>query len=217
MLKRKLLMTILPVLSGAVIVGTGFSAWHFDTSSLTDEATANVILTPATQDTTKITFDTEELTLVLDQGGEGNTKNAEGIYFASATSTNPSEPAQLSNVGVTLSNKYDTYTRLEFTLKINDAYASYLQISSDVITTCTSVVGGLTTTVNRVSGTTLTLSVEIGGNTSFTLGLGSNKNNPFISYVDKPATYEKYETLKTNLETAAETSATALTITATVK
>ena len=83
MLKRKLLMTILPVLSAAVIAGAGFSAWHFN-GTVDNNLIANVgtIVTDAYDGSvTVVTKGTAPQTLTLDQGTNGLTNNSLGITF----------------------------------------------------------------------------------------------------------------------------------------
>ena len=91
MLKRKLLMTVLPLLTAGVIVGSGFSAWVFDNEGKTDDTqTGSVLITDVDNNDTSITFNKiNGLELVLDQGGYDKLTDKDvGTYFRDSGSSN---------------------------------------------------------------------------------------------------------------------------------
>lgn len=204
MLKRKLLMTVLPLLTAGVIVGTGFSAWEFSGVSLTDKTTAGVYITGEKYDQTTLTLNYESLVLVLDQGGVDNaTDETEGIYFAESVAKY-STPVTGLVATVSGSNTTDkTYSKVTFKIEIADTFKDYLVIPS----TAKGYQDAQTAkvVVNLNSGeTTATL----------TLGEGTTGNN-FINYATgkKPTNHGDYETWKS---TVAGLSGNAVIITATL-
>lgn len=70
MFSRKLLTIGAPILGMVAIVGSGFSAWHFQTET-TEEKELTIELTPIA-DYGTITFNETEYKVVLDQGGYEN-------------------------------------------------------------------------------------------------------------------------------------------------
>lgn len=78
MFSRKLLTIGAPILGMVAIVGSGFSAWHFQTE-VSAEKNLNVELTPIA-DYGDIVFANSEYYVVLDQGGYENlTEDTKGI------------------------------------------------------------------------------------------------------------------------------------------
>ena len=87
MLKRKLLMTVLPLLTAGVLVGSGFSSWSFSESSTKATNNLGVTITDMTSNNYSIALNYDSLTLVLDQGGNGSKDDVtKGIYFADSSS-----------------------------------------------------------------------------------------------------------------------------------
>lgn len=190
MLKRKLLMTVLPLLTAGVIVGTGFSAWEFSGVSLTDITTASVSITEEKYDQTTLTLNHKSLVLVLDQGGVDNANDVtKGIYFAESGSTGTAVTSLVASVSG--KNTTDTtYTTVTFTIEITDTFKDYLVIPSTAHGYQDAQTAEVV--VNLNSGeTTATL----------TLGEGTTGNN-FINYATgkKPITHDAYGTWKSTVE-----------------
>ncbi len=204
MLKRKLLMTVLPLLTAGVIVGTGFSAWEFSGVSLIDKTTAGVYITGEKYDQTTLTLNYESLVLVLDQGGVDNaTDETKGIYFAESGDTYSTPVTRLvATVGG--SNTTDkTYSKVTFKIEIAEAYRSYLEIPSSVAT--------------RKNAYTVSVDVDLTGTDekTATLDLGDNTiENNYITYAEgqKPEDHYTYTSWKSTVEKLGN----AVTITATL-
>ena len=70
MKKRKILMLTLPLVGVATIVGSGFSAWYFNSTEVTPlPGQIGVSITNKTTTTGTLSSDLGSATLVLDQGG----------------------------------------------------------------------------------------------------------------------------------------------------
>lgn len=185
MLKRKLLMTILPVLSAAVIAGAGFSAWHFGgTVDNNEMINIGTVVTDANDGSvTVVTKDTAPKTLKLDQGTNGSSTDL-GITFDASWTISVTFPTATS---------YSNYT-IKLEVKIADSLANYVTL----VGTNNSSVNPNFTTAGDVSGNVLTFtSQEISvtsGTTDYTFTLnnvGTTHNN-LMNYTSKPQTYDAW-------------------------
>ena len=187
MLKRKLLMTILPVLSAAVIAGAGFSAWHFGGTVDNNEIiNVGTVVTDAYDGSvTVVTKGTAPRTLTLDQGTGGLTNSSLGITFDTDWTISVTFPTATS---------YSNYTiKLEVT--IAESLANYVTLDGSQ----NSSVNSLFTTAGSVSDKTLTftsdeISVDAGNTVdyTFTLNNGGKTHNNVMNYASKPDTYEAW-------------------------
>ena len=190
MLKRKLLMTILPVLSAAVIAGAGFSAWHFN-GTVDNNQIANVgtIVTDAYDGSvTVVTKGTAPQTLTLDQGTNGLTNNSLGITFDADWTISVTFPTATS---------YSTYT-IKLEVEIAESLANYVTLDGSQ----NSSVNYNFTTAGSVSDNTLTFTSDeisvIGGSTvdyKFTLNNGGQTHNNVMNYTSKPQNYDAWSTM----------------------
>lgn len=195
MLKRKLLMTILPVLSAAVIAGAGFSAWHFGTATTdSDSATVNTFVEDATEYSVLLTATTKPTTLSLDQA----TPEAlnEGINFTDGTSdTN-------LVLDVTTEGEDANFTTLDFeiTVTLDEDLNEYLDFN---LSNLSNIYTGLTTTSSATDASiTLTLNdVSFTSGDDFTFTLNNGVHNYLLDYATgkKPQTYAEWKTMNTAL------------------
>lgn len=204
MLKRKLLMTVLPLLTAGVIVGTGFSAWQFNEKDTDVSVSAGVHITEEEYDTTKLKLNYESLVLVLDQGGTGVNASAldKGIYFAATTGSAGTAVTSLTATVDGDNNKGTNYTKVTFTIEIAEDYRNYLVINSEA--------------GDNPNEYTAVVEVSLSGGTTATLTLGKDTTgNNFINYATgkKPTTHVAYGTWKTAVEAL---GGNAVTITATL-
>lgn len=195
MLKRKLLMTILPVLSAAVIAGAGFSAWHFGTTTTaTDSATVNTVVEDATEYSVSVSATTKPTTLSLDQATFDNLN--EGINFTDGTSdTN-------LVLDVTTEGEDANFTTLDFeiTVTLDERLNEYLDFN---LSNLSNIYTGLTTTSNATDASiTLTLNdVSFTSGDDFTFTLNNGVHNYLLDYAtgEKPLTYDDWKTMNTAL------------------
>ena len=205
MLKRKLLMTILPVLSAAVIAGAGFSAWYFD-GTVDNNQIINVGTTVTDAYDGSVTVETKGTapqTLTLDQGIDGLRENNLGITFDADWTISVTFPSATS---------YSNYTiKLEVT--IAESLDDYVTLDGSQY----SSVNSHFTTAGSVSDKTLTftsseISVDAGSTVdyTFTLNNGETHNN-VMNYKSKPQTYDDWSRMhealngKSNLVTLTAT------------
>ena len=79
MKKRKILMLTLPLVGVATIVGSGFSAWYFNSTAVTPvDGKIGVSITNKTTTTGTLSSDLGSAKLVLDQGGS-TSENASDV------------------------------------------------------------------------------------------------------------------------------------------
>lgn len=78
-MNRKLYALLLPVIGGAVIVGSGFSAWYFNTTSISNSLGGNGTVEGLVTNAGTIEFTPTAFDFNLDQGGRGNINYNEGI------------------------------------------------------------------------------------------------------------------------------------------
>lgn len=195
MLKRKLLMTILPVLSAAVIAGAGFSAWHFGTDTTdSDSVPVSTVVEDATEYSVSVTATTKPTTLSLDQ----ETPDAlnEGINFTNSTSdTN-------LVLDVTTEGEHANFTTLDFeiTVTLDGNLNEYLDFN---LSNLSNIYTGLATTSNTTDASiTLTLKdVSFTSGDDFTFTLNNGVHNYLLDYASgkKPTTYANWKTMKTAL------------------
>ena len=129
MLKRKLVMTVLPLLTAGILVGSGFSAWVFDNDGTTsDEHTSSVEITGIDDNDTSVTFnDVTGLKLRLDQDGyENRADKAKGISFLNESN------ATVSVLEGSVSVDSGDYTAfdLTITITINQFLNPWIEVNS---------------------------------------------------------------------------------------
>lgn len=203
MLKRKLLMTILPVLSAAVIAGAGFSAWHFGGTVDNDEiANVGTIVEGATDGSVTVTSTTKPETVTFDQGGSGNTDNNVGIKFDTNWKISVTFPS---------ATNYNNYT-IELKVEISSPLSSYVTL----VGTNNESISDIFEQAGTVNDATLTftsreISVTGGAAVSYTFNLNNESHNNLFNYTNKPADYNAWSTLygdlngKSNLVTLTAT------------
>lgn len=83
MVNRKITLGLLALVGGLTIVGSGFSAWYFDSADVKGSSSINAQVTDVAEDFGTITTsDVAGLALELDQGGYVNKADADkGISF----------------------------------------------------------------------------------------------------------------------------------------
>ena len=203
MLKRKLVMTVLPLLTAGILVGSGFSAWTFGDGSANQNTVGNIYVTPVEDKNISLSV-TAPNALQLDQGtGDDKLTNTQtGIQFGNqngnvfsndgtlsiAVSKDSSNNAQSCTITVTFG--FDTAT-----------LGTYLEWSSDDLTvtipsgiTGTRTNGGTFTFANvGFNGTTANLVVNLNEATDHNKIF--NYANGSASTIGKPADHSEWDGL----------------------
>ena len=131
MLKRKLLMTVLPLLTAGVLVGSGFSSWSFSESNTKATNPLGVTIKDMTSNNYSIALNYSNLTLVLDQGGSSNKDDVtKGIYFATTNDTNTAVTTLTASKNGTATDGTN-FDSVKFSITIAEAYRPYLKIAND--------------------------------------------------------------------------------------
>ncbi len=204
MLKRKLLMTVLPLLTAGVLVGSGFSSWSFSESNTKATNTLGVTITDMTSNNYSITLNYSNLTLVLDQGGSSNKDDVtKGIYFATTNDTNTAVTTLTASKNGTATDGTN-FDSVKFSITIAEAYRPYLKIANDA--------------TGRTSDYEATTTVSLSSNVAeLTLGTDKTENN-FIDYqaagsgtTGKPTSSTAYTTWKNAIESIADKNAVTIT------
>lgn len=192
MLKRKLLMTILPVLSAAVIVGTGFSAWHFGNTTDSETLNANVVVTEKVNHHIDLAVNTEMTRLLLDQGSTDGVRT-EGITF---TNDNHEDNKDVLTINLASSSAKTDYT-LTVRIDPDEALNTYLEFVGDA-----TIDGWAWSKASQ----TLTQNVTLtDGKATVTLDLGdkTGKHNVLFNYTDvKPVNSVDYDKMVAALANA---------------
>lgn len=145
MLKRKILAAVLPVVAAATVVGSGFSAWYFESGTdLTANTSVNVSVEGSTTSKGSLTFSwigsKEETTvsnaeLVLDQGEYANREdNTKGISFKdSSDDSNEITALKLTyaNENMSLLDKANLKVNLEIKITISSDVNKYVTFATD--------------------------------------------------------------------------------------
>ena len=206
MLKRKLLMTVLPLLTAGVLVGSGFSSWVFDnTGKTSDEQKGSVVLDGVDNNDTSITFNKiTGLQLVLDQGGFDNLSNEDvGTYFrdsGSSTVTTLGGNATIDGL--------PSYT-FKVTVQINANLNGWLEVdgNKDLLTYNGSKASKFTETSKDSGVYTATIESQTVTSANFSLDLANLINYTIKPTVEDNSTDEDYESLKTAVEAVKDAAA----------
>lgn len=186
---------MLPVLGAAVVVGSGFSAWVFSDTSVTDTLIGTFSIAPVV-DNLKVEIkeagtntDLEAVNLTLDQGGIANTSDAsKGI-----TSTVNSDEITSYDIKVS----YETVDGLQELLTNSKLTLSYevAITSTDNVTAYFDLTEGLA----KESASDVVLDTYNAGTMSGgTIHTWSNVPLTW-TYVDKPDSKEDYDAMTTAL------------------
>ena len=204
MLKRKLLMAVLPLLTAGVLVGSGFSSWSFSESNTKATNKLGVTITDMTSNNYSIALNYDSLTLVLDQGGVGSKDDVtKGIYFADSSSTDTAVTTLTATKSGNATDGTD-FTKVKFTITIAEAYRPYLVMAADA--------------TGRKSDYEASTTVDLSSNTaSLSLGTGTTENN-FIDYqvegtrtTGKPTSSSAYTSWKQAIEDISDKNAVTIT------
>ena len=127
-MRKKLLITLLPLLGAVVMVGSAYSAWVFTNSAVINKPiNGTVTVTPIAETLDFVwTGTTEEFTLTLDQGGIKNTSANVGI--SSSLDTND-EAFTFSLTKDGDLNLNDYYVTLDYSLTIS-AGGEYITLAN---------------------------------------------------------------------------------------
>lgn len=205
---KKFYNFLLPVLGAAVVVGSGFSAWVFSDTSVTDTLSGTFSITPVV-DKLKVEIkeagkdtDLEAVELKLDQGGIANTS----VKSAGITSTVESYDIKVS---------YETVDGLKELLTNSKLTLSYtVAISStDNVTTYFNLTDGL---AKQSASDVVVDTYNAGTMSGGTIHTWSNVPLTW-TYVDKPDNKGDYDTMTSALSSGEFTLTVTVTATWTDK
>ena len=192
MVLRKLLAIGAPILGMVAIVGSGFSAWHFESQTVEAGTSMGITLTPIA--TTYGAFDVSEneYTLVLDQGGYTNrTEVKKGISVqvdgSNVTSIEASYSIDTGALEI-LTNDGLTGT-ITTTVKVLSSLAAYVNFKASGFTTGSASGGYEVYTRTDDVATTVDLDIDVTTNGDLT--------NAAFAYVsnNKPTDATSYNSL----------------------
>ena len=216
MKKRKILMLTLPLVGIATIVGSGFSAWYFNETTVSASAKLGVAVTEmhvtAGELTTTLPANAK---IVLDQGGASNaTSLTEKIYVGTPATGDTYTPVNSFNVTFTIptasaNGLKDSGIKGHFTLTptVNETLLKYINVNTTLLTLTkdftfatdeelTSPWSKTTSGLNTIYTVTISLAASNAANTPF-----SYKDNSTVEGANpgKPLTSAQYEAMKTAL------------------
>ena len=215
MKKRKILMLTLPLVGVATIVGSGFSAWYFNETTVSTSAKLGVAVTEmhvtAGELTTTLPANAK---IVLDQGGAANANDeTELIYVGTPVTGDTYTPVNSFDVTFTIptasaNGLKDSGIKGHFTLTptVNETLLKYINVNTTLLTVTKDFTFDESTLVSPWTKTT------IGSNTIYTVTISlaaSNAANTPFSYKanstvegqnpGKPLNSTQYEAMKTAL------------------
>lgn len=211
MKKRKILMLTLPLVGVATIVGSGFSAWYFNETTVSDSATLGVAVTELHVTAGTLTIDLPVgAKVVLDQGGATKAADLkELIYVATESSGNYTK---VNSFDVTFSIPTTSAAGLKdsnitATLKliptVNPTLLTYIDVTTSLITLNKTFT--LAADENPGDGWTRSIS---GDNTLYTTTVSLPESNAgtLFKYKEgkKPTTVAAYNAMTTALSSVTE-------------
>lgn len=215
MKKRKILMLTLPLVGVATIVGSGFSAWYFNETTVSTSAKLGVAVTEMHVTAGELTTTLpENAKIVLDQGGAANANDeTELIYVGTPATGDTYTPVNSFDVTFTIptasaNGLKDSGIKGHFTLTptVNETLLKYINVNTTLLTVTKDFTFDESTLVSPWTKTT------IGSNTIYTVTISlaaSNAANTPFSYKanstaeganpGKPLNSTQYEAMKTAL------------------
>ena len=196
MLKRKLVMTVLPLLTAGILVGSGFSAWTFGSSSASTSLGIGFQVTPIDERFVSIYNDVTPTLITLDQVDKVNLLNKDvGITFNYDYEVSVAADSSVSKIDLSLAIKLDSGSSLN----------NYIQFNPNIGSDLSAINSNLTTA--SINGDTLTIAgtfnVTYGQNNSFEFTLNSGTHNHIFDWKDtKPQNSAGYRQMVKDLETA---------------
>ena len=198
MLKRKLVMTVLPLLTTGILVGSGFSAWTFGGRTGSVDQSLAINITDKVIQSVTIEEKVLPTQITLDQGISNLLTS--GITFNEDYYTlNVTADTGVTNVSVTLEITINN-TNLSNYVEFNDRIGTNLKTINSIFT------GASFDTDDHVTAKTLTLTgsytVNGGATKEIAIALNDNSNhNYFFDYKDnKPDTSTDYNQMKEDLQ-----------------
>lgn len=214
-MKRKALMAVLALAGGTAIVGSGFSAWFFESNEITANNSVKTHVTELADGLGTLTDNNagKNLYVILDQGGAKNTELTKGISITESDTT-PTDAALGTNVAsfgctyaataeqsTNLKNAGITSGKITATITLSAKAAEYLEWKStaqwtadDNVTTDTTKIVGTHTVSFTGEAVNKVVSIE----TDTVSGV-----NKLLQYKagKKPTTAAAYTTMKDDLDT----------------
>ena len=217
MKKRKILMLTLPLVGVATIVGSGFSAWYFNSTAVTPvDGKIGVSITNKTTTTGTLSSDLGRATLVLDQGGSKSVDASDVTKHIWVEREETKIPS--FNISFTIAKASATALaesrvkgQLTVTATVNETLAKYVAVDTTKWNVTKDMMFGGgdvldTDWTKEVSETnmvyTLTLSVleSTGEGSPFKYTVKNNETHT----LGKPTTEEEYDAMKTAIGAMAE-------------
>lgn len=127
-MRKKLLITLLPLLGAVVMVGSAYSAWVFTNSDAINKTINGAVTVTPIADTLdfKWTSEVDSFTLELDQGGINNTATNVGISSSLDTNDNAFTFSLTKDENLNLD---DYYVTLDYSLTIS-AGGDYITLAN---------------------------------------------------------------------------------------
>ena len=209
MLKRKLLVIIIPVLATSVLVCAGFSAWYFNAGTVSTSAQLGVKVTEMHVTTGALSTNLPETaTIVLDQGGASKATDLTEKIFVGTPAGNTYTPLDSFTVTFTIptasaNGLKDSRIKGHFELKptVNETLSKYVEVTITLLTltqdftfTDGESLGGSWVKTTDESNTTYTATISLPA---------SNAENTPFKYKDnsglnggKPLNAEQYTAME---------------------
>ena len=190
MVLRKLLAIGAPILGMVAIVGSGFSAWYFESQTVEADTSMGISLTPIATSYGAFDVSEDDYTLVLDQGGISNasvlTKGISVQVDGSNVTTIEASYSIDSGALQILTDDRLTGT-ITTTVKVLSTLASYVDFKAPGFTKGSASEGYEVYTRTNAVATTVDLDIDVTTNGDLT--------NAAFEYVSKPSDEISYNSL----------------------
>lgn len=190
MVLRKLLAIGAPILGMVAIVGSGFSAWYFESQTVEADTSMGIELTPLATAYGEFTVAEKDYVLVLDQAGPNNasvlTKGLSvQVDGANVTTIEASYAIEQSDLDILTKDGLEG--TITTTVKVLTTLASYVSFKAEGFTKGSASEGYEVYTRTTAVATNVDLGIDVTTNSDLT--------NKAFEYASKPSDLPSYNSL----------------------
>lgn len=190
MVLRKLLAIGVPILGMVAIVGSGFSAWYFESQTVEASTSMGISLTPIATSYGAFDVSENDYTLVLDQGGISNASILEkgiSVQVGGSNVTTIEASYSIDSGALQILTDDGLTGTITTTVKVLSTLASYVNFKASGFTKGSASAGYEVYTRTNDVATSVDLDIDVTTNGDLT--------NDAFEYVSKPSDETSYNTL----------------------
>ena len=190
MVLRKLLAIGVPILGMVAIVGSGFSAWYFESQTVEVSTSMGISLTPIATSYGAFDVSENDYTLVLDQGGISNASILEkgiSVQVGGSNVTTIEASYSIDSGALQILTDDGLTGTITTTVKVLSTLASYVNFKASGFTKGSASAGYEVYTRTNDVATSVDLDIDVTTKGDLT--------NAAFEYVSKPSDETSYNTL----------------------